>query len=489
MNSVFLLAPVLLTLGLAAVFYLVPMRTRKAQRLFLFFSTLAVSLATWSLILLQPAEGFEVYRFSEKLSIVLKLDGLGVFFAGLTSFLWPFATLYAFEYMRDGRHNRMFFTFYLMTFGVTEGIAFAGNMLTAFVFYEMLTLTTLPLVLSRFNEDSQFAARRYAVYCLGGSAFAFIGVVFLSYYGEGAAFTLGGVLGNASVDKNLMLAVFLISFFGFGVKAAVFPFHAWLPMASVAPTPVTALLHAVAVVKAGVFLMMRTVYYGFGADYLRGTYAQQIALGFAIFTLVFGAAMALKERHFKRRLAYSTVSNLSYILYGVLLCTDDGFAAGITHTAFHALIKIGAFMCAGAFMRQTGREYLFELDGAGKRMPWTFGFFSVFSMALVGIPLFNGFVSKYQLVMAGFRDGSALGIVGVFALIAAAFLCAVYMFTVPVRAFFPQSGRDKFIGSNVSDPGWRMLVPIGLFAFLSILFGIFTQPDLALAAAIAGGGL
>lgn len=488
MNSAFLLTPILLALALAAIFYLVPMRTRKARHLFLFFATLAVSLATWALILRRPAEGFEIYRFSERISIALKLDGLGVFFAGLTSFLWPFATLYAFEYMREGRHNRMFFTFYLLTFGVTEGIAFAGNMLTAFVFYEMLTLSTLPLVLSRFNEDSQYAARRYAVYCLGGSAFAFIGVVFLTYYGNGAAFTPGGVLADAAADKDVMLAVFLISFFGFGVKAAVFPFHAWLPLASVAPTPVTALLHAVAVVKAGVFLLMRTVYYGFGAAYLYGTFAQRIALGFVLFTTVFGAAMALKERHFKRRLAYSTVSNLSYILFGVMLCTEAGFAAGITHTVFHALIKIGAFLCAGAFMHQTGREYLFELDGAGKRMPRTFGFFTVFSMALVGIPLFSGFISKYQLVTAGFRDGSVLGIAGVFALIAAAFLCAVYMFTIPVRAFFPQAGRDKFVGSNVADPGWQMLLPIGLFAVLTVLFGVFPQPVLSLAAAIAGGG-
>ena len=489
MNSVFLLAPILLAPVLAAIFYLTPVSRSRGQNLYLFFATLAVSLATWMLILRRPEESFEIYRFSENLNITLKLDGLGVFFAGLTSFLWPFATLYAVSYMREGRHNRMFFTFYLLTFGVTEGIAFAGNMLTAFVFYEMLTLATLPLVLSRFDEDSQYAARRYAVYCLGGSAFAFIGVVFLSYYGAGAPFVPGGVLSGAAVDKNVMLAVFLVSFFGFGVKAAVFPLHAWLPLASVAPTPVTALLHAVAVVKAGVFLLMRTVYYGFGADYLRGSFAQQIALGFVIFTAVFGAAAAVRERHFKRRLAYSTVSNLSYILFGVLLCSEAGLAAGITHTVFHALIKIGAFMCAGAFMRRTGKEYLFELDGAGKKMPLTFGFFTVFSLALVGIPLFDGFVSKYQLVMAGFRDGTVLGTVGVFALIAAAFLCAVYMFTVPIRAFFPRAGRDKFASAAVSDPDWRMLAPIGLFALLSVFFGVYPQPILALAAAIAGGGL
>ncbi len=489
MNSAFLLAPILMALCFAAIWYLLPMRTRRRKNLFLFFATLLVSLMTWALILWRPRESFEIYRFSEKLSITLKLDGLGMFFAGLTSFLWPFATLYAFEYMQGAKHNRMFFTFYLMTFGVTEGIAFAGNMLSAFVFYEMLTLTTLPLVLSRFNEDSQYAARRYAVYCLGGSAFAFIGVVFLSYYGGGAPFVPGGVLAGSAADKNMMLLVFLISFFGFGVKAAVFPLHGWLPLASVAPTPVTALLHAVAVVKAGVFVLMRTVYYGFGAEYLRGTYAQKIALGIAIFTTVFGAAMALKERHFKRRLAYSTVSNLSYILFGVMLCTEAGLSAGITHTVFHALIKIGAFMCAGAFMHQTGREYLFELDGAGKRMPWIFSFFTVFSLALVGIPLFNGFISKYQLVMAGFQDGTVLGTVGVFALIAAAFLCAVYMFTVPIRAFFPQAGRDKFIGSNVTDPGWRMLLPIGLFALLVIAFGVYPEPVLSLARAIAAGSL
>ena len=486
MSEKLLLLPTFLAFFLAGLSYVLHIRSARVHKCFIFFATLLTSVAVWVIILNRPSAGFVFYRFNENFTLMLKLDQFGVLFAGMTSFLWPFATLYAFEYMRHEAHNRMFFAFYLLTFGVTEGIAFSGNLITAFVFYEMLTLSTLPLVLSRFNEDSQYAARRYAIYCLGGSAFAFIGVVFLSVYGSGAFFTPGGVLGNAAVSKEMMLAVFLVAFFGFGVKAAVFPFHAWLPLASVAPTPVTALLHAVAVVKSGIFLIVRLSWFCYGAEYLRGTWAQKAALAFVIFTLVYGAAMAVRERHFKRRLAYSTVSNLSYILFGVLLMTEAGLAAGLTHMIFHAIIKIGAFMCAGAFMHMTGREYLFELDGAGRRMPVTFALFTVFALSLTGIPLFNGFVSKYQLVMAGFEEGSALGVIG---LIIAAFLCAVYTFTVPVRAFFPKAGSDKFLTSTVTDPNWLMLLPIALFAVLTILTGVWPEPILRLAASVAAAAL
>lgn len=489
MNEYFLLLPILAAFLAALLSYVLPFRSNRAHKLFLLASTLFVSLSVWGLILCRPEGSAVFYRFSDRFQLVLRLDDLGALFAGMTSLLWPFATLYAFEYMRHASHNRMFFAFYLLTFGVTEGIAFSGSLITAFVFYEMLTLSTLPLVLARFDEDSQYAARRYAVYCLGGSAFAFISVVFLSVYGGGALFTPGGVPGIAAMPKDLMLAVYLVGFFGFGVKAAVFPFHAWLPMASVAPTPVTALLHAVAVVKSGVFLIIRLSWFGYGADYLKDTWAQKTALAFVIFTLVYGAVMAVRERHFKRRLAYSTVSNLSYILFGVLLLTEAGLAAGLTHMLFHAVIKIGAFMCAGAFMHMTGREYLFELDGVGKRMPVTFALFTVFALALTGIPLFNGFVSKYQLVMAGFASGSALGLAGVIGLIAAAFLCAVYCFTVPVRAFFPKAGSDKFLTSTVSDPGLLMLVPMALFALLTVLMGVWPQPILRLTAAVAASAL
>ncbi len=489
MDEKYLLLPIFLAFLSAALSYVIPFKSAKAHKWFLFLTTLVTSLSVWMLLLNRPEEGLHIYSFSDEFTLILRLDDFGALFAGMTSFLWPFATLYAFEYMRHETHNRMFFAFYLLTFGVTEGIAFSGSMITAFVFYEMLTLSTLPLVLSRFNEDSQFAARRYAIYCLGGSAFAFIGVVFLSVYGSGAFFTPGGVLTGAEVSKEMMLGVFLVAFFGFGVKAAVFPFHAWLPMASVAPTPVTALLHAVAVVKSGVFLIVRLTWFCFGADYLRGTWAQKVCLAFVIFTLVYGAAMAVKERHFKRRLAFSTVSNLSYILFGVLLLTEAGLAAGLTHMLFHALIKIGAFMTAGAFMHMTGREYVFELDGVGKKMPFTFAFYTVFALSLTGIPLFNGFVSKYKLVMAGFEEGSALGAIGVIGLILAAFLCAVYTFTVSVRAFFPKAGSDRFLMTNVTDPNWLMLVPIALFAALTILTGVWPEPILRLTAQVAASAL
>lgn len=210
-------------------------------------------------------------------------------------------------------------------------------------------------------------------------------MVFIIIYGSGAGFTMGGILSPAAFEnKNLLLTVYVLAFMGFGVKAAVFPLHGWLPKASVAPTPVTALLHAVAVVKAGAFAVIRLTYYSYGADFLRGTWAQYVVMGVAVFTILFGSSAALKQVHFKRRLAYSTVANLSYILFGVTLMSEAGLNAGVLHMLFHSIIKIGAFFAAGAVLHNTGKEYISELDGLGKKMPVTFTAFTVFALSLTG---------------------------------------------------------------------------------------------------------
>lgn len=225
---------------------------------------------------------------------------------------------------------------------------------------------------------------------------------------------------------------------GFGVKAAVFPLHGWLPKASVAPTPVTALLHAVAVVKAGAFAVIRLTYYSYGTDFLKGTWAQYAVMAIVIFTILFGSSAALKQVHFKRRLAYSTVANLSYILFGVTLMTPIGLEAGVLHMLFHSIIKIGAFFAAGAVLHSTKREYISELDGLGKKMPITFGTFTVFALALTGIPLFNGFVSKWALASAAIQSGDTLSFIGIIVLLISALLTAIYMLNISVRAFFPK---------------------------------------------------
>ena len=286
-----------------------------------------------------------------------------------------------------------------------------------------------------------------------------------------------------------MRIAFLFGFFGFGAKAAVFPLFDWLPTASVAPTPVTALLHAVAVVNAGVFAVMRITWYVFGTELMRGSLVQKVCLAVAIFSLLFGAVMALKERHFKRRLAYSTMSNLSYMLFGVMLMTPVGFGAGLAHMVFHGVIKMSLFLCAGAFMHKTGHSYIYEVNGIGRKMPVTFTCYTLGALSLTGIPLFCGFISKWQLLRGGSEDGTVLGVIGCVALIISAFLCAMYTLTISVRAFFAGTERNPYAMCERDEASWLMLVPIVLFTVINVLFGVWPGGIMSLIEKIAGGVL
>ena len=219
-----------------------------------------------------------------------------------------------------------------------------------------------------------------------------------------------------------------------------------------------------------------------------GTATQNICVIASEFTLVFAAVMALKERHFKRRLAYSTVSNLSYMLYGIMLMTPQGLVGGLAHMLFHSVIKMSLFLCAGAFMHMTGNEYIYEVNGAGRRMPWTFAFYTMGALSLTGIPLFCGFISKWRLIWAGISAMTPVSIAGTVCLILSAFLCAMYTLNISIRAFFPMQGTDNYAYlQGRREAGWRMLVPIGFFAVLNVLFGLFSGPVLAFLENIATG--
>lgn len=477
MSNAFLLIPILLPILCGAAFFAIDPKTARVKNIFVTASVLLTSAAMFWLIFTTNDILFTLFSFSGELTIALNLDGMGKLFAGLVSVLWPATTIYALEYMKHEGHQRMFYAFFLVSFGVTLGIASSGNMLTMYFFYELLTLCTLPLVIQPMTKAALRAGRAYLIYSIGGAAFAFIGLVFLIVYGNTSGFTMGGTLTNAALaHKDVLYAVYFFAFMGFGVKAAVFPLHGWLPKASVAPTPVTALLHAVAVVKAGAFAVIRLTYYSFGADFLRGSWAQYAVMGVAIFTILYGSSAALKQVHFKRRLAYSTVANLSYILFGVTMMTPAGLEAGVLHMLFHSLIKIGAFFAAGAVLHNTGREYLCELDGLGRRMPVTFGCFTVFALALTGIPLFNGFISKWALASAAVETGGAAELIGVIVLLISALLTAMYMLSVSVRAFFPKKGTDTAALCDIREVNGLMTVPMLILAAVCIILGVFSSP-------------
>lgn len=429
-----------------------------------------------------------LFRLYGELTVMFRLDRMGSIFAGLVSFLWPLATLYAFSYMEKEERRPTFFGFYTISFGVTLGVALAGNLVTMYLFYEMLTFATFPLVMHPMTSEAARATRRYLYYSIGGAAFAFLGLIYvLTYSATGTtAFVPGGMLNPAAGGKDLTLLLYVLAFFGFGVKAALFPFHGWLPRATVAPTPVTALLHAVAVVKSGAFAVLRLTYFSFGAALLRGTWAQWVVMGAALVTIVYASTMAVREVHWKRRLAYSTISNLSYILFGASLMTPAGLAAALAHLIVHAIMKICAFFCAGAVQTQTGKIYVTELDGLGSRMPVTFGCFTVAALSLMGIPPFAGFLSKWSLCTAALSaaldaGGAALPVVGVAVILYSALMTGIYMLSVSVRAFFPWRAVAL---PDRRDPDWRMLLPLLLFAGLLLALGLCGQPLLAALAEI-----
>ena len=489
MSQYWILVAILLPIIGGVLVPLFPFKKRSHMMFYLEAVTLITSGIVWALLLGGTTEVFHVVHFVKDLSISFKIDGLTMVFAGLVSVLWPLATLYAFEYMEHEGHENIFFMFYSMTYGVTLGIAFASDMLSMYFFYELLTLTTVPLVMHTLKREAILASRKYLYFSLGGAAFALMALVFLIVYGDTCEFVLGGVLSTQVIgDKApLLLWIYLLAFMGFGVKAAIWPLSSWLPQAGVAPTPVTALLHAVAVVKAGVFAIIRLTYYSFGTEFLRGTWVQYVVMAFAMFTIVYGCSKATKETHIKRRLAYSTVSNLSYVIFGATIMTPLGLVGALCHLVCHAVMKICSFLCAGAFMHQTGKSYVYEMDGMGRKMPVVFGCFTVAALGLMGVPGLAGFISKWNLTEAAVYSENKLAYVGIVCLLISALLTAIYMLNVVVRAFFPKQGFDYATIQNVKDPGWKMCLPLLICAAGVIVLGVYSGPLVEFFADIAAG--
>ena len=465
MNGLYLTLPIFLPLVGGLVSYLIRFPNSRSRHLFYGVLICLTSAVTWLSILRCGSESFQLLRFTEELTLTLRMDA---------ATLWPFTMLYAFDYMSHEKHLSMFWSFFTVSFGVTLGVAFAGNMMTMYLFYELLTLATLPLVMQPMSTTARKAGVKYAVYSMSGAALAFIGLVFLIVNGA-QDFTLGGHLAGYTGDRQLLLTVFVLAFVGFGVKAAIWPLHAWLPAAAVAPTPVTALLHAVAVVKSGAFACIRLIYYAFGTEILVGTWAQQAVMTLTLITILFASCMSVKQRHFKRRLAYSTVSNLSYILFAATIMTLPALTAAFLHLIVHSVVKILAFFTAGAVLHYSHREYVHQLEGLGKRMPVTFVCYTVAACALTGVPPFNGFVSKWYIALAAVDTYQPLPIIGFGVLLVSALLTAIYMFQIAVRAWFPRRSAPAIPEGSVHEAGWQMLVPMVVLAAACLLMGLMPQ--------------
>ncbi len=376
----------------------------------------------------------ELLEMLPGLGIQFTVEPLGMIFAGVASFLWIVTSIYSIGYMRghQEKNQTRFYAWFAVALGATIGVAFAGNMLTLFIFYEALTLSTFPLVTHHGDDESKRAGRVYLGILLGTSIFFQLFAIIWTWNLTGTLdFTQGGILSGKATGP--VVAV-LLALYAFGIgKAALMPFHRWLPAAMVAPTPVSALLHAVAVVKAGVFSVVKVVVYIFGIDFLFELGASQWLQYVAAATILIASLVAMTKDNLKARLAYSTISQLSYIVLGAMLVTDLGIIGGGMHIATHAFGKITLFFCAGAFMVAAHKTEISQMRGIGRAMPFTTFAFLIGSLSIIGLPPFGGLWSKWYLAL-GALDAGEVGMVGV--LMVSSLLNVAYLLPIPFRGFF-----------------------------------------------------
>lgn len=419
-------------------------------------------------------EGVTLFQLTETLPVYFKPDTLGRYFALLTTVVWILAGFFSFEYMKHEEKEKRYFGFYLIVFGVLLALDFSGNLITMYLFYELMTLSAMPLVLHTQTREAVMAGLKYLFFSFAGAYMALFGIYFICRYGTTINFTEGGVIPAAVLQENrtLFLVITMLILIGFGVKAGMFPLHAWLPSAHpVAPGPASAVLSGI-IVKGGVLAVIRVVYQMIGADFIRGSWVQTAWMSLALLTIFMGSVLAFREPVLKKRLAYSTVSQLSYILFGLSVLNAEAATGALLHVTAHAFIKVALFLCAAAIIYQTGCKRVEDLKGIGKGMPVTLWCYTIVSLGLIGIPPTSGFVSKWSLAVGSLESGiSVFSWLGPVVLLVSALLTAGYLLPITMQGFFPGEGYDasRFEGK---EPPYLMLVPLLIFAALTVLIGL-----------------
>lgn len=427
-------------------------------------------------------KNFYEFRFKMfgDMDFVLHADPLSLLFAALSSILWLVTTVYAVSYLENSPNRSRFFGFFSICVSATTGIALAGNLITFIIWYELLTLSTYPLVVHRGTADGVQAGRKYLAYTLPGGALILLSFVWLNSLAGPVEFAERGSLAHvAPLHENQLTVIFALLIAGLGVKAAMVPLHGWLPSAMVAPAPVSALLHAVAVVKAGAFGIVRVVYDLYGLELCAQLAVMPPLALAAAFTIIYGSIRALFQDDLKRRLAFSTVSQVSYIALGISILGPIATIGGIVHLVHQGLMKITLFFCAGNFAEKLHVHSISEMDGIGKRMPWSTLAFSLAAMGMIGVPPMAGFISKWYLGIGAMEAGQPWIIL---ILIGSSVLNACYFLPVLYRAWFAPSGDDlsRRLSWNFGEiqPGllWPPLITCLLALLSGLLAGLPASP-------------
>ena len=444
----------------------------------------AVLLVTDLLCLAAMADPREITLFTlvDDVALRLRPDGLGRLVLCAVMLLYTAVCFYSFEYMKMEERPNVFFAFYFVSFGAMIAICMAANLVTLYLFFEMATLTSVPLVLHEMTKEAVAAGLKYLFYSIGGALMGLLAVFFVYYYAGGEPeFVMGGFLDGARLaghEGPFLTAVF-VGILGFGTKAGMYPMHGWLPTAHpIAPAPASSLLSGI-IAKAGVMAIIRLVYYSVGAQTLRGTWVQTAWTILTMLTIFMGSMMAFREKNLKKRLAYSTVSQISYILLGLSMLSAEGLAGGLLHLMSHAASKGCLFLVAGIFIYKLGIRQADGLKGVGRQMPVTLWCFFLAALSLVGIPPMGGFLSKWVIAGAVLAGGRGiLQILPAVVLLISALLTAGYLFPVVVDGFFP--GKDFPEKAEKREPSLLMTVPLMVLCAAALAVGVFGTQILTL---------
>ncbi|MEH0023029.1 MAG: monovalent cation/H+ antiporter subunit D family protein [Desulfobacter sp.] len=425
-----------------------------------------------------------LFKIAPGADIAFRVDALGMLFALVASSLYIVTSMYSIGYMRGlNEHGQTrFVSFFALAISATIGAAFSANLLTLYLFYEILSLATYPLVAHHQDAKSRISGRRYLTFILGTSIGLVLPAMIWCYHATGTLeFSAAGIFTD-QLSKPSATVLLLMFVFGFA-KAGIMPFHSWLPAAMVAPTPVSALLHAVAVVKVGVFSIARVITGIFGIEFLASFDLGAIVAGIASVTILVSSGIALSQDEFKRRLAYSTIGQLSYIVLGAALLSPKGVTGGLLHIAMHAFGKITLFFCAGAIFVATGKKYLSQMVGIGYRMPVTMTAFFIGALSIIGLPPTGGFISKWHLVL-GTLEGDQM--VMLFVLLTSSLLNAAYFMPIFYKAFFCTKEEAMF-ERKVDEAPMMCVIPLVITALISFALFFAPQPFLDLATLAVNG--
>ncbi|MFC3123408.1 proton-conducting transporter transmembrane domain-containing protein [Agaribacter flavus] len=383
--------------------------------------------------------GFMLAEPIEGLAISFAFNTFGMMFALIASGLWIATSIYAIGYMRahNESHQTRFFTLFAVAIAGVMAVAYSENLFTLFIFYEFLTVSTYPLVTHAGNREAKRGGRKYILILMGSSILFFLPAMIITWYTAGSLeFVHGGILKGSLADEYI-LPLLLLFILGIS-KAGLMPLHRWLPSAMVAPTPVSALLHAVAVVKAGVFSLVKVVVFIFGSDFISRSHSTDFLILLPAFTILAASLIAMTKDNLKERLAYSTISQLSYIVLGALIANKLAIVGASMHIAMHAFAKIALFFAAGAILVVTHKKYVSQLNGLGRQMPFTFGVFTIGTLSIIGLPFFGGMWSKWYLLSGGIQfEGSQLIYwIILITLSISSMLNIFYLLSIPLKAFF-----------------------------------------------------